>query len=301
LVYARKCLKTSREKLNKLKEKGVDNKTIKAQEQNVKQDEDQLYKIEQGQQAYRESQLAVSESVHAEAKEGTKQTSVQVEDKLYEQAQRFDEIAKTHSISDCKGKLSKFKNQIKDVASIVDIWWLWAIESLVGYGLGSAQQDWLLYSLLPVIYWYQQMQKTDNSELKKIYQKAYQRALKAWQKHPLTLATPLPEINQWQAWAEWIIGKFQRTSSAVEGRNGCLSQMYLTSRGLTAKRLHALTVIHNFGIKRSDGTTAAERLFNTQFPDLLEWLVGHMGELPMPRTTKSSSVPDPLNLQAVAA
>ena len=145
------------------------------------------------------------------------------------------------------------------------------------------------------------MQKTDNSELKKVYQKAYLHALKAWQKHPITLATPLSEINQWQTWASLLVGKFQRTSSAVEGRNGCLSQMYHTGRGLSAKRLHALTVIHNFGIKRRDGTTAAERLFDTQFPDLLEWLVNHMGELPMPRAAKSSSVPDPLNLQVVAA
>lgn len=301
LGKATRCLKTSREKLNKFKEKGADKKIIDAQKQIVKQDEAALYEIEQEQQAYKESQQAVSESVHAFDLEGAKQTSVQVEDKLHEQAQRFDEIAKTSSISDSKGKLTKFKKQIEDVACTVDFWWLWAIESLVGYGLGADQQDWLLYSLLPVIYWYQQEQKTDNSKLKKVYQKAYLHALKAWQRHPLTLATPLSEINQWQTWAEWIVGKFQRTSSAVEGRNGCLSQMYHTGRGLTAKRLRALTVIHNFGIKRRDGTTAAERLFDTQFPDLLEWLIDHMGELPMPRVAKSSSAPNPLNLQSVAA
>lgn len=77
--------------------------------------------------------------------------------------------------------------------------------------------------------------------------------------------------------------------------------MYHTGRGLTPKRLHALTVIHNFGIKRSDGTTAAERLFDTQFPELFEWLVGHIGELPIPRVAKLSSVPNPLNIQSVAA
>jgi hypothetical protein len=34
-----------------------------------------------------------------------------------------------------------------------------------------------------------------------------------------------------------------------------------------------LTVIHNFALKRSDGTTGAERLFGMQFPDLFEYLV----------------------------
>jgi hypothetical protein len=249
LGKATKRLKTSREKLDKITEKCVDGEAIKIQEQIFKQDEAELYKIEQGKQTYRNTQQAVSESVHAFDLEGTKQTSTQVEDKLHEEAQHFDEIARTHSIPDSKDKLTKFKKQIEDVASIVDIWWLWAIESLVGYGLGKAQQDWLLYSLLPVIYWYQQMQKTDNSELKKVYKKAYLHALKALQNHPFTLTTPLSEINQWQMWASFLVGKFQRSSSPVEGRNGCLSQMYHTGRGLTAKRLHALTVIHNFGIK----------------------------------------------------
>jgi hypothetical protein len=61
-------------------------------------------------------------------------------------------------------RLKKFIKQIKDMASGVDSWWLWAIESLVGYGLGSAQPDWLLYTLLPVIYWHQQMEKAQNAK-----------------------------------------------------------------------------------------------------------------------------------------
>ena len=135
LGKATKCLKTSHEKLNKLKEKSANKKTINAQEQIVEQDEAALYKTEQGQQAYRESQQAVSESVHAFDLEGVKQTSVQVENKLHEQAQRFDEIARTYSISVSHGKLTKFKKQIKDIACTVDFWWPRAIESLVGYGL----------------------------------------------------------------------------------------------------------------------------------------------------------------------
>jgi len=55
------------------------------------------------------------------------------------------------------------------------------------------------------------------------------------------------------AMAEHMARQFQRSSSAVEGRNGCLSQMYRNGRGLNKKRLNALTVIHNYGIKREDG------------------------------------------------
>jgi hypothetical protein len=66
-------------------------------------------------------------------------------------------------------------------------------------------------------------------------------------------------LQRWLEWAEWMARQFHRSSSAVEGRNGYLSQMYHNGRGLTEKRLRALTVIHNYGLKRADGTTAAMR------------------------------------------
>jgi hypothetical protein len=90
-------------------------------------------------------------------------------------------------------------------------------------------------------------------------------------------------LQRWLEWAEWMARQFHRSSSAVEGRNGYLSQMYHNGRGLTEKRLRALTVIHNYGLKRSDGTTAAIRLFGQTFPDLFSWLVAEMGVLPLPR------------------
>ncbi|MDF1583318.1 MAG: DUF6399 domain-containing protein [Methyloprofundus sp.] len=54
-------------------------------------------------------------------------------------------------------------------------------------------------------------------------------------------------------------------------------------RDITESRLRALTVIHNHRLKRSNGTTAAERLLATEFPSLFSWLLEQMGELPLPR------------------
>jgi len=101
-------------------------------------------------------------------------------------------------------------------------------------------------------------------------------------------------MEQWCVWAQWYGGKVHRSSSAVEGRNGCLAPRYHNGRGLSAKRRKALTVIHNFGLKRSDGTTAAERLFETPFPSLFEWLVEQMGELPQPRKGRKRVQNNPL-------
>ena len=98
-----------------------------------------------------------------------------------------------------------------------------------------------------------------------------------------------------------MVRQFHRSSSAVEGRNGCLSQMYHTGRGLTQTRLKALTVIHNYGLRRRDGTTAAQRLFEVPFPDLFEWVVSQMGALPLPRTARQRVRPNPLLRQLVPA
>jgi Family of unknown function (DUF6399) len=46
---------------------------------------------------------------------------------------------------------------------------------------------------------------------------------------------------------------------------------------------YALTILHNFGLKRADGTIAAQHLFNHPFPDLFAWGVQRMSDLPMAR------------------
>jgi len=66
---------------------------------------------------------------------------------------------------------------------------------------------------------------------------------------------------------------FQRSSSCVEGRNGTLSLYYHRFRHLSTRSLKALTVVHNFHIKRLDKTTAAQRFFGNEHEDLFESLV----------------------------
>ena len=52
----------------------------------------------------------------------------------------------------------------------------------------------------------------------------------------LTQRLPLQALEEWQAWATQRVRAFQRTSSAVEGRNGYLSQMHHNHRGLPPQR-----------------------------------------------------------------
>jgi hypothetical protein len=72
---------------------------------------------------------------------------------------------------------------------------------------------------------------------------------------------------------------FQRSSSCVEGHNGQLSLRHHALHRLTARKLAALRVLHNFLVQRPDGTTAAERFFGVHPRPLFRWL---LSRLPLP-------------------
>jgi Family of unknown function (DUF6399) len=48
------------------------------------------------------------------------------------------------------------------------------------------------------------------------------------------------------------------------------------------------TIIHNFDLKQADGTTAAQRLFGHEFPNLFDSIVASMADLPMPRKSSKA-------------
>jgi hypothetical protein len=76
---------------------------------------------------------------------------------------------------------------------------------------------------------------------------------------------------------------FQRSSSAVEGRNGQLSLFHHSCHRLSARKLAALTAVHHFSIQRPDQTTAAERPFGRAPPPLFEQLLERVPLPPRPR------------------
>jgi hypothetical protein len=80
-------------------------------------------------------------------------------------------------------------------------------------------------------------------------------------------------------WGREVAGWFVRSSSAVEGRNGQLALRYHSLHRLPIRKLQALTAVHNYWLKRGDGTKAAERFFGAKPADLFEYLVER---LPVP-------------------
>ncbi len=80
---------------------------------------------------------------------------------------------------------------------------------------------------------------------------------------------------------------FQRSSSCVEGRNGQLSLQHHGMHRISPARLQALTVVHNFFLRRPDGTTAAERFFGAKPKDLFDHLLLTLPKPARPAATRS--------------
>jgi Family of unknown function (DUF6399) len=112
----------------------------------------------------------------------------------------------------------------------------------------------------------------------------------AFKAHPLTAQLPPDVLAGWKAWAAEHVKIFQRASSAVEGRNGYLSQMHHNHRGLPKHCYKVWSTLHNFDCRGSDGSTPASRFFPREFPDLFEMVLSQIEELPRAHMRQSAIV-----------
>ena len=251
----------------------------------------------QAQMDYHENLQGISEEIHPfSLTDNHINDAKKVEERLEVRAQAFEQIARNQDIPDNKNVMKKFRNQFKSLANSIDFWWLWVSDALESLIVDKERRQWLTTVLLPVVYWHHKVEQTKKPKVKEKYRKAWEQATDLFKEHPLSATLSESEMQHWLTCADNMVRQFHRSSSAVEGRNGCLSQMYHNGRGLSEKRLKALTVIHNYEIKRENGTTAAMRLFGTNFPDLFSWLLNEMGELPLPRKERGVANPNPLKL-----
>ena len=211
------------------------------------------------------------------------------------------ELSQTYGGQKAMAAINGFERQLPDIARGLHAWWQWALQALAAQTSSLEVQNWVLMSVLPWVYWQQQTDKTQQPDLKARYQQAASEAAQHLVAHPLTQTMAADDRQGWIDWARWMADHYQRTSSAVEGRNGYLSRLHHAGRGFSPQTLKGLTIIHNFHLKRPDGTTAAQRLFGHDFPDLFEWLVDHTGDLPVARQSQKAQRPNPFHLKGFPA
>jgi Family of unknown function (DUF6399)/IclR helix-turn-helix domain len=214
----------------------------------------------------------------------TRQTSQDVECQMQAEIVALETLVDTHGLPLKKNVLAKVRKQLAGVAALVDAWWqeVWHdVESQVS--LTPEGRPWIADLLLPLMYWQEQLSHPRCPRRKAKLLGVLQAIAEAFETHPLTQQLAPDVLSGWKMWAAEHARGFQRASSAVEGRNGSLSQLHHNQRGLPRRRYKVWTVLHNFDCRASDGTTPASRFFRREFPDLFEAVLSQIDDLPRPR------------------
>ncbi len=256
-----------------------------------------LRQVETDHQDYQQSLHALSQALHPfHIDTGESQMEHELQPHLQPHLSTLERLSTIYAPTKSQSVIESWKRQIPAMSGLIHAWWEWVLQSLSAQALDTETRNWLLDSLLPWVYWSQQTEKTRQPQLKQCYAQAAQQAHSRLLDDSFTSSLNKLEQQCWVDWAVWLSSKFQRTSSAVEGRNGYLARLHHSNRGFSDQTLKVLTIIHNFDVKRDDGSTPAQRLFRHEFSDLFLWVVPRMRPLPTPRRSLKTPKPKKLTL-----
>lgn len=251
--------------------------------------------VQQDEQTYQQALETISTLIHPFSLDSQQwQTERNLLTHLAPPLQSLWDLAQDYNTQKAQKAIDTFEKQIDSFAQGIEAWRQWVTLALAAQTQDGECRRWVLSFLLPWVYWTQQADKTRKPALKQHYQQAASTAFNRLVEQPLTQQLEVAQRQDWLCWCQDFCSKYQRTSSAVEGRNGYLSKLHHARRGFSEQSLQVLTIIHNFDLKRHDGSTAAQRLFGHEFPDLFEWVLGQAGDLPMPRKSNKAQSTKPL-------
>jgi hypothetical protein len=239
--------------------------------------------------AWRQRLSNVSRILHPwRLADSTRQTSKEVEAQLGTELEAIETLLEANGLPMKTDTLDKVRKQLAGISALVDFWWQTVHQDLAQMAMTPKWTQWADALLLPLMYWQEQLRRTRCPGQKAQIALVLQAVEEAFARHPCTLKLPAEVLAGWKAWAGEHARAFQRASSAVEGRNGYLSQMQHNHRGLPLRRYQVWTVLHNFDGRAADGTTPASRFFRRSFPDLFERVLSQIDELPMPRQRRQA-------------
>jgi hypothetical protein len=193
--------------------------------------------------------------------------------------------------------LAKAERVLPSLSAMVDAWHRLATAAINDLSLSARETAWVWSTLLPMMYLEQvapQGRDRDERLRLKALCDRYEVKVKALD-------------GPWHGWSvaqqqrvaravKGVVELFVRASSCVEGRNGQWSLHHHHTHRLSDPLLRALTVVHNYVLRRDDGTTAAERLTGVAPADLFAHLLDVMPLPKRPRVRSCKPRPPRLGL-----
>jgi hypothetical protein len=195
-------------------------------------------------------------------------------------------------------KASKILSQISPISQAVQVWINTAKQKLDDWiaaeKISEKEKSWIEKNGLPFVYWKIQLNRTPaklrNQDLRIYYKQRLENARQRALDDSIIKGIEADRQGQLLLMAHKLAITFQRASSQTEGRNGYLAFVNHAHKGFPEDRLKVLTVIHNFDIRRNDGTTPANRLFNKEFSDLFDFICSNVTGFKEPRSRKNKTL-----------
>jgi hypothetical protein len=187
-------------------------------------------------------------------------------------------------------RLAKARRVLGAMQATVAFFWARIAARLAAWEYDAAVGQWLRQELIPAHYLRRAAAKASTAQerqrLRTLAAEVMARARSPdglWGTFSVELQAEL------ESRARQCADLFQRSSSCVEGRNGQLSLRHRALHHLTARKLQALTVLHNYAAERADGSTAASRFYGAKPQDLFEWLLKRLTLPARPRIVRQSA------------
>jgi Family of unknown function (DUF6399) len=240
---------------------------------------------EQRQEALLEAVRGLGDDYHPfDQHSGQPVSGEHMQERLEKRFAQIEQLAEEAALSEpCRQKVAKARRVLPRLVAAVA--WFWhsvrlLVESLA---LPAGCEQAIYEQLLPGLYWVAAAERARTAAEKLRLRSLAKRCLAlAWAAGGVlnNLGEDVKELLR-KVCVEGA-GRFVRSSSCVEGRNGQLSLFHHGCHALSVPKLKALTVLHNYFLERGDGTTAAERFFGQKPRDLFEWLLERFPDPPRP-------------------
>lgn len=245
---------------------------------------------EQAHQLIRE----ISEAYHPyDLQTGAARSAEAVSSSLQQHFTDIEAVAEKAGLSEtCFDRIQKAKRVVVEMVATLAFFFLTLRAKVEALALSPEAEQTVYDHLIPAIYLHLVSEKTQDVSQRQQLQTKSEELLA-----PL-LATdgPFGHLDQQEKEviekvAQECARLFQRSSSCVEGRNGQLALRHHSFHRLGHRKLKALTGVHNYFVKRTDGTTAAERFFGSKPRDLFEWLLDRVDIPGRPAQKRSQPTP----------
>jgi Family of unknown function (DUF6399) len=286
------------EQLDSPLEQPVSEQEFEALVEAVRQEETIREQLEQARQLKEEAVQqvrGVADDYHPFDRETAKPvTAEEVGKRLTEHVDKLAEVVDQAGLSErAQQAVNKSRTWVGTLVGCVAWFWGLANARVEELELSEEAERVVKEKLLAGHYWNMAAPRARTAqERQRLKKMAEELKKEAWREGGVLSSLSEQQRREVEEVARETAGLFQRSSSAVEGRNGRLSLQQHGHSRVSEQRLKALTVIHNYLVKRPDGTTAAQRFFGQKHKDVFCWLLEQMPNLPRPAQQRRKTPPE---------